>query len=121
MFYDHLTKEPYVKKCMLSLRNTSRAFGVNVGEQSRNCKCKALKRDDLNKLPCIEYKGGDEEEEEGPMDCAICLEVFVKDDQCRLLPSCNHKFHVNCIDSWLLKQPFCPICRACANFVKHKS
>ncbi|XVF52361.1 hypothetical protein PTKIN_Ptkin05aG0012700 [Pterospermum kingtungense] len=46
-------------------------------------------------------------------ECVICLEEFVKGDVCRILPSCNHIFHLGCIDKWLLNhQLTCPICRS---------
>ncbi|XXG88912.1 hypothetical protein AAC387_Pa12g1048 [Persea americana] len=38
------------------------------------------------------------------------LENFKMVDKCRLLPNCNHSFHAHCIDSWLLKTPFCFLC-----------
>ncbi|KAI8026837.1 RING-H2 finger protein ATL48 [Camellia lanceoleosa] len=69
---------------------------------------------DSKKLPCFEYKV--EEKSNGPeMDCAVCLESFKKGDLCKLLPICKHTFHAQCIDSWLIKTPNCPICRTCAN------
>ncbi|KAJ3120467.1 hypothetical protein HK098_004581 [Nowakowskiella sp. JEL0407] len=44
--------------------------------------------------------------------CSICIEEFVKGVELRQLPGCGHKFHVDCIDSWLLKQSVCcPLCR----------
>uniref|UniRef100_A0A803Q0R4 RING-type E3 ubiquitin transferase n=1 Tax=Cannabis sativa TaxID=3483 RepID=A0A803Q0R4_CANSA len=36
-------------------------------------------------------------------------------DKCRLLPTCNHSFHAECVDTWLLRTPFCPICRTGAD------
>ncbi|KAJ8628416.1 hypothetical protein MRB53_021723 [Persea americana] len=38
------------------------------------------------------------------------LENFKMVDKCKLLPNFNHSFHVHCIDSWLLKTPFCFLC-----------
>ncbi|TKY73486.1 RING-H2 finger protein ATL47 [Spatholobus suberectus] len=64
---------------------------------------------DLKNLPCFVY-----EEPEGGgslVDCAVCLENFKVGDVCRLLPNCSHSFHVQCIDSWILQTPICPICR----------
>ncbi|CAN6477529.1 unnamed protein product [Victoria cruziana] len=51
--------------------------------------------------------------DELPIPCAVCLEGFERGDRCRLLPLCKHSFHANCVDLWLLKTPFCPICRSC--------
>ncbi|KAF8390388.1 hypothetical protein HHK36_024914 [Tetracentron sinense] len=75
-----------------------------------------MSRDDLQKLPCFEFKAG--ERVSSPVDCAVCLENFNMGDKCRLLPICNHIFHAQCVDSWLLKKPICPICRTSANSPK---
>ncbi|KAL4185526.1 hypothetical protein AMTRI_Chr10g6370 [Amborella trichopoda] len=68
-----------------------------------------ISREDLQRLPCFDYKTGDKEK--GPIDCAVCLDGFQGGDKCRLLPICKHSFHAQCVDSWLLKAPICPICR----------
>lgn len=64
--------------------------------------------DDVQKLPCHDYSAKDKE---NSMDCAICLEDFKMGEKCRLLPFCNHSFHAECVDSWLLRNPICPVCR----------
>ncbi|CAA0818296.1 RING-H2 finger protein ATL46 [Striga hermonthica] len=46
-----------------------------------------------------------------PFDCAVCLCEFTEHDRLRLLPSCSHAFHVECIDTWLLSSSSCPLCR----------
>ncbi|EJF63506.1 hypothetical protein DICSQDRAFT_134945 [Dichomitus squalens LYAD-421 SS1] len=46
------------------------------------------------------------------VECAICLEMFVKGDRVRVLP-CYHLFHIDEIDEWLIhKKKLCPICKA---------
>jgi len=44
-------------------------------------------------------------------DCAVCLCEFLEQDKLRLLPNCNHAFHISCIDTWLLSNSSCPLCR----------
>ncbi|KAJ4813944.1 hypothetical protein LUZ62_026510 [Rhynchospora pubera] len=46
-----------------------------------------------------------------PFDCAVCLCEFLKEDRLRLLPGCGHAFHLDCIDTWLLSNSTCPLCR----------
>ncbi|XP_022994122.1 RING-H2 finger protein ATL56-like [Cucurbita maxima] len=76
---------------------------------------KNLSNQDLEKLPCYEYKSGEKQSTNGvDLECVVCLEGFKTGERCRLLPNCRHSFHVECIDSWLLKTPICPICRTCA-------
>ncbi|CAN6448636.1 unnamed protein product [Victoria cruziana] len=44
-------------------------------------------------------------------DCAVCLCEFGDRDRLRLLPNCGHAFHLSCIDTWLLANSTCPLCR----------
>ncbi|CAA7406188.1 unnamed protein product [Spirodela intermedia] len=44
-------------------------------------------------------------------DCPICLGAFGEGETVRVLPHCNHRFHVPCIDRWLSSHPSCPTCR----------
>ncbi|MQM00139.1 hypothetical protein Taro_032871 [Colocasia esculenta] len=71
-----------------------------------------LSPQDLEMLPCYEFKDSEKGVGGGPGDCAVCLESFQAGDRCRLLPLCRHSFHAQCLDSWLLKSSICPICRA---------
>ncbi|GAB4847538.1 hypothetical protein Ancab_026597 [Ancistrocladus abbreviatus] len=43
---------------------------------------------------------------------------FVKDEQLRVLPKCEHWFHADCIDQWLFRSLNCPTCRDCVIDVK---
>ncbi|XWS76591.1 hypothetical protein CRYUN_Cryun01aG0189700 [Craigia yunnanensis] len=47
-----------------------------------------------------------------PFECAVCLSEFVNDEKARVLPKCNHTFHVDCIDMWFYSHSNCPLCRA---------
>lgn len=69
---------------------------------------KGLSATQLAMLPSI--TGGHEVVTE--TECAVCLDVIEDDQSVRLIPSCNHTFHLICADTWLSKHPHCPICRA---------
>jgi len=43
--------------------------------------------------------------------CPICCEDFKGGDQVTSLPKCQHIYHPNCINNWLVKSPLCPMCR----------
>lgn len=63
----------------------------------------------IDALPVFMYKEvvGSKE----PFDCAVCLCEFTDKDKLRLLPTCSHAFHIGCIDTWLLSNSTCPLCR----------
>ncbi|EYU19847.1 hypothetical protein MIMGU_mgv1a015778mg [Erythranthe guttata] len=44
--------------------------------------------------------------------CSICLADYKGADLVRLIPSCGHLFHRDCIDPWLSLHPTCPVCRS---------
>ncbi|GAB4829924.1 hypothetical protein Ancab_019570 [Ancistrocladus abbreviatus] len=46
------------------------------------------------------------------LECAVCLSEFEDSEAGRLLPDCNHCFHVQCIDMWFRAHSNCPLCRA---------
>lgn len=46
-------------------------------------------------------------------ECVICLSEFATGERMRILPKCNHGFHVRCIDKWLKSNASCPKCRHC--------
>jgi hypothetical protein len=44
--------------------------------------------------------------------CSVCLVEFADGDVLRILP-CLHRFHVSCVDTWLVHQHgVCPVCKA---------
>ncbi|KAG6704750.1 hypothetical protein I3842_07G148000 [Carya illinoinensis] len=45
-------------------------------------------------------------------ECAVCLDEIESGQLARLIPGCNHGFHVECADTWLSKQSACPVCRS---------
>ncbi|KAK9059891.1 hypothetical protein SSX86_020595 [Deinandra increscens subsp. villosa] len=44
-------------------------------------------------------------------ECAVCLDDVEPEQRARILPGCNHGFHLKCADTWLSKNPVCPVCR----------
>ncbi|RZS18247.1 hypothetical protein BHM03_00050483 [Ensete ventricosum] len=68
-----------------------------------------LNSDVLSTLPIFVYVMAADDERLG---CAVCLTEFENGEKGRLLPGCNHKFHVACIDMWFASHSTCPICRS---------
>lgn len=64
----------------------------------------------ISSITVCQYKKGDGLVE--GTECAVCLNEFQEDETLRLLPKCDHAFHVPCIDTWLTSHTNCPMCRA---------
>ena len=47
---------------------------------------------------------------EDTSECHICLSNFSKSDKITIFP-CTHMFHSFCVESWLNKKDFCPVCQ----------
>lgn len=45
------------------------------------------------------------------LECSVCLSEVTQGEKTRILPKCNHGFHVQCIDMWFQSHSTCPICR----------
>lgn len=67
-----------------------------------------LKRELLKQIPVVVYKS---DVNVFGTECPICLMEFDEGQKVRLLPRCNHGFHLKCIDLWLLSRSSCPTCR----------
>ncbi|KAH6831894.1 hypothetical protein C2S53_012769 [Perilla frutescens var. hirtella] len=63
----------------------------------------------LSSLPVFLYSAT---AEQPPSECAVCLSEFEEKEIVRLLPKCNHCFHIECIDMWFRSHSTCPLCRS---------
>ncbi|GLT91960.1 hypothetical protein SLE2022_098210 [Rubroshorea leprosula] len=76
------------------------------GGEVKPGKKKGLSAAELEKLPKVTGK----ELVIGP-ECAVCLDEIEADQPARLIPGCNHGFHLQCVDTWLSEHTDCPFCR----------
>ncbi|NXL34476.1 RN128 ligase, partial [Glaucidium brasilianum] len=74
----------------------------------RQLKAKAKKA--IGQLQLRTLKQGDKEMGPDGDSCAVCIEQYKPNDVVRIL-TCNHLFHKNCIDPWLLEHRTCPMCK----------
>ncbi|XP_027367239.1 RING-H2 finger protein ATL74-like isoform X1 [Abrus precatorius] len=89
----------------------SRRFAFETPEEAAaRLAAKGLKKSALHQIPIAVYGSGDSTSIVAT-DCPICLGEFVDGEKVRVLPKCNHRFHVRCIDTWLLSHSSCPTCR----------
>ncbi|GJN14156.1 hypothetical protein PR202_gb00942 [Eleusine coracana subsp. coracana] len=47
-----------------------------------------------------------------PAECAVCIVELKDGDSARRLPRCGHRFHADCVGTWLRLHATCPLCRA---------
>lgn len=72
---------------------------------------KGLKRSVLRRIPVVVYGDAAAGVKVMATECTICLGEFVDGEKVRVLPKCNHGYHVRCIDTWLATHSSCPTCR----------
>jgi E3 ubiquitin-protein ligase ATL10/75/76/77/78 len=70
-----------------------------------------LKKEAIKTLPIVIYTSASKLPPGLASDCPICLAEFGEGEQVRVLPNCNHCFHMECIDKWLTSHSSCPMCR----------
>uniref|UniRef100_A0A6N2MMJ9 RING-type E3 ubiquitin transferase n=1 Tax=Salix viminalis TaxID=40686 RepID=A0A6N2MMJ9_SALVM len=88
----------------------SRRFTFETRDQTEaRMAATGLKKSALRRIPVIIY--GVAGIHLIATDCAICLGDFMGGEKVRVLPKCNHGFHVSCIDTWLVSHSSCPTCR----------
>ncbi|KAK2656016.1 hypothetical protein Ddye_009068 [Dipteronia dyeriana] len=98
-----------IKSCSRSESTTDNSSTVNKG----------IRQKALKSFPVVKYSA----ELKLPgldTECVICLSEFGPGERVRLLPKCNHGFHVRCIDKWLSSHSSCPTCRNCLIETCHK-
>ncbi|CAK8578933.1 unnamed protein product [Lathyrus sativus] len=105
-------------RCVCALQFSNVAINSNESSSSSSSSTssqlaqKGIKKKALKKFLKVSYStelklpGLDTE-------CVICLSEFTNGEKVRVLPKCNHGFHVCCIDKWLREHSSCPKCRQC--------
>lgn len=80
-----------------------------ANDQTRQVGPAGLPEEFIKSITVYKYKksGGEVES----TDCSVCLSEFEDGEKLRLLPKCNHAFHLPCIDTWLKSHSSCPLCR----------
>merc|ERR1712224_722789 len=65
----------------------------------------------LESLDVVPYAPSTFDDDTYPKDCPICMEPFSDAGVIRRTP-CNHVYHEGCLQKWLQRAAFCPLCRA---------
>ncbi|XP_074581995.1 RING-H2 finger protein ATL1-like [Curcuma longa] len=96
----------FVMKCCLNTHHSSRrrqSPSLSSASEQRG-----LAESTIRAIPTFRYR----QLSVGAAECAVCLSEFQEQERIRLLPSCLHVFHIDCIDTWLQFNANCPLCRA---------
>ncbi|MCL7022477.1 hypothetical protein MKW94_001633 [Papaver nudicaule] len=91
---------------ILDHRHTIRTNTTGISSEEQEESGVSFGLSDLQKLSSFKC-----EMVEPTQNCIVCLERFINGERCRSLPGCNHVYHANCVDSWLIRFPSCPLCR----------
>ncbi|KAL2653647.1 hypothetical protein R1flu_021775 [Riccia fluitans] len=67
-----------------------------------------LERGLIESFPSIVYGG---EVQVNETICSVCLGEYTVGEKLRVIPSCKHTFHMECVDVWLSRRSTCPVCR----------
>ncbi|KAJ3693088.1 hypothetical protein LUZ60_012183 [Juncus effusus] len=82
----------------------------NLILDSTSIEGRGLSESSIQAIPTIRYKK--DGKKIGFHECAVCINEFRDEERIRVLPSCFHVFHLDCIDTWLQNNANCPLCRA---------
>ncbi|KAL9226911.1 hypothetical protein vseg_002669 [Gypsophila vaccaria] len=86
------------------------ALGDRIGTVST-----AVPEEDLTK--CLQRgiykKTTDSRKDEDDFKCSICQEEYNDGDEIGAL-SCDHRYHIDCVNQWLSLKNWCPICKVSA-------
>ncbi|KAL1542872.1 RING-type E3 ubiquitin transferase [Salvia divinorum] len=96
-----------VYMCLLCYSARASGAGDDEAAPAKPWQRRGLSASDLRKLATVTGK-----DLVLATDCAICLDKIESEQPARMVPGCNHGFHLQCADAWLSKNPICPLCRA---------
>ncbi|XP_060206039.1 RING-H2 finger protein ATL3-like [Lycium barbarum] len=89
-------------------RRRRRRLDFAGGYQEMNARRRGLDPSILKTIPIIPFNTKDFKD---GLECSVCLSEVSEGEKTRLLPKCNHGFHVDCIDMWFQSHSTCPLCR----------
>ncbi|XP_021772991.1 E3 ubiquitin-protein ligase ATL31-like [Chenopodium quinoa] len=103
----------YIRHCSDSSSTHGTVVGRGIGSIRRSRRApRGLDPEVIESFPTFDYAAVKSAKfGKGALECAVCLTEFEDDDVLRLIPKCDHVFHPDCIDAWLVGHTTCPVCR----------
>ncbi|NXG59839.1 RN128 ligase, partial [Hemiprocne comata] len=89
---------------------SARRFRIARAQSRNQRQLKARAKKAIEQLQLRTLKQGDKETGPDGDSCVVCIELYKPNEVVRIL-TCNHLFHKNCIDPWLLEHRTCPMCK----------
>ncbi|KAI3984496.1 hypothetical protein MKX01_033989 [Papaver californicum] len=104
----HLYSKWYWRR-RIGNQNTVRRRFVFTPSQDQNVSIrKGLAASVMKSLRIVTFSSN---EFKDGLECSVCLSEVEEGEKARVLPKCNHGFHVDCIDMWFQSNSTCPLCR----------
>ncbi|KAG8072939.1 hypothetical protein GUJ93_ZPchr0006g44917 [Zizania palustris] len=116
-----LTYYVFVIRCCLSWHSSTDTPASLISRRRRGATSRGLpevaepcglEESAIQALPAFRYRKANNKDTADSNECAVCLSELQQEERVRLLPSCLHVFHVDCIDTWLQGNANCPLCRS---------
>ncbi|CAH1445389.1 unnamed protein product [Lactuca virosa] len=87
----------------------------SLSQNSSSAQTQGLDVATINSLPITIYHQNltvlNSPETNETSECSICLGAFEEGEKVKVLHSCRHCYHCECVDKWLITHSTCPICR----------
>jgi len=110
----------FVIKCCLNWQriDLSRPFSSSIRRHTENPltihspENRGLNESIIRSIPIFRYKKSEWiNNASTTCECVVCLSEFQEDENLKVIPNCDHFFHIDCIDIWLQNNTNCPLCR----------
>ncbi|CAN4098563.1 unnamed protein product [Withania somnifera] len=108
LFFLHLYSKWFWNRHRQAEGGRRRRFNFSQGHHVTSALPRGLDASLVKTIPVVLFNP--KEFKEG-WECAVCLCDVSEGEKARLLPKCNHGFHVDCIDMWFQSHSTCPLCR----------
>ncbi|XP_068429593.1 E3 ubiquitin-protein ligase RNF128-like [Clinocottus analis] len=89
--------------------SVNRLYSMNAHRRTER-KLMSEAKKAIGRLQVRKLKTGDEETASDSHMCAVCIESYKAGEVVTVL-TCDHIFHKDCIEPWLLQRRTCPMCK----------
>ena len=113
-FFDDFFEHQHMIRRNRENQGINNLFNLLLMIHSRSNPNRGMDQADLSKIQEINFKLDKNIPEEESEKCVVCYDEFLDNEKIKILP-CKHLFHGGCIDTWLVQNKKCPVCKADVN------